>query len=120
MVAITQVIAGLMTVVAVQALPQPQNAAPAPAPPATPGNPDLFRDLFSAPTAIKRFQRLLVSGESLITGDALKKLVVFDFNGATPAAGAKGGATLSAVSFNIPSSVCYVLIPDRTSSPSPS
>jgi len=57
----------------------------------------LFRDLFSAPTAIKRFQRLLTEGQTLLTGAALKKFTVFNFNGAMPAMGAKGGATKSAV-----------------------
>lgn len=61
-------------------------------------NAQLFGDLFSAPTAIKRFQRLLVQGGSLLTGEALRKLIVFDFNGAQPANGALGGATKSAVS----------------------
>lgn len=56
----------------------------------------LFRDLFTAPTAIKRFQRLLVQGQTLLTGDALRALTVFSFNGATPAPGAKGGALKSA------------------------
>jgi hypothetical protein len=105
MVAITQaLVAGLMTFGAVKALPQPQaaqpSASPSPAPPAAPpaadDNVQLFRDLFSAPTAIKRFQRLLVKGETLLTGDALKKLTVFSFNNAVPAPNATGGATKAA------------------------
>jgi hypothetical protein len=63
-------------------------------------NAQLFGDLFSAPTAIKRFRRLLVQGGSLLTGEALRKLIVFDFNGAQPANGALGGAIKSAVSIN--------------------
>lgn len=55
-------------------------------------------DPFTPSTAIKRFQRLLVQGGSLLTGEALRKLIVFDFNGAQPANGALGGATKSAVS----------------------
>ena len=58
----------------------------------------LLRDLQSAPTAIKRFQRLLVQGGSLLTGDALRKLIVFDFKGAQPASGALGGSAKAAVS----------------------
>ena len=58
----------------------------------------LFQDVFSAPTAITRFQRLLVQGGSLLTGDALRKLIVFDFNGAQPASGALGGTAKAAVS----------------------
>jgi len=103
MVAITQVVvAALMGFTAVQALPQPQAAQPsttpaAPAPPApTEDAASLYRDLLSAPTAMKRFQRLLTQGETLLTGDALRKLVVFSFNNATPAPNAKGGATKSA------------------------
>lgn len=101
MFTITKVIvASLATFSAVQALPQPQTAqpsstpVPAPAPAEDPAA--LFRDLFTAPTAIKRFQRLLTSGETLLTGDALKKLTVFSFNNATPAPNAKGGATKAA------------------------
>ena len=60
-------------------------------------NAQLVNDLLSAPTAIKRFQRLLVQGGSLVTGEALRKLIVFDFNGAQPANGALGGAAKSAV-----------------------
>ena len=63
---------------------------------ATDDQTQLFRDLFTAPTAIKRFQRLLVQGQTLLTGDALRALTVFSFNGATPAPGAKGGALKSA------------------------
>jgi hypothetical protein len=118
MVAITQIVAGLMTVMAVQALPQPQAAQPSatPAPAAPANNADLFRDLFNAPTAIKRFQRLLTSGESLLTGEALRKLTVFDFNPAKPAAGAKGGATLSAVSSRNQLCFWHMLTDHRTSS----
>ncbi|KAF2795463.1 RmlC-like cupin [Melanomma pulvis-pyrius CBS 109.77] len=76
---------------------EPTSAPPAPSTPPPADNSQLFRDLFSAPTAIKRFQRLLTTkGESLLTGEALKALVVFDFNNAKPAPGAKGGATKAA------------------------
>ena len=60
-------------------------------------SPQLFQDIFSAPTAIKRFQRLLVQGGSLLAGDALRRLIVFDFNGAQPASGALGGAAKATV-----------------------
>ena len=60
-------------------------------------SPQLFQDIFSAPTVIKRFQRLLVQGGSLLTGDALRRLIVFDFDGAQPASGALGGAAKAAV-----------------------
>ncbi|KAH6643888.1 RmlC-like cupin domain-containing protein [Boeremia exigua] len=85
----------------VQALPQsiPSSTSTPAAPAATAPASDqaqLFRDLFTAPTAIKRFQRLLTQGSTLLTGDALRQLTVFSFNNATPAAGAKGGATRAA------------------------
>ncbi|PSN64485.1 RmlC-like cupin, partial [Corynespora cassiicola Philippines] len=95
-------VAGLATFGAVQALPQQPRAAPPattpipPAPPATEDKVKLFGDLFTAPTAVKRFQRLLTDAGSLISGDALKQRVVFDFNGAQPAKGALGGATKAA------------------------
>ena len=60
-------------------------------------SPQLFQDILSAPTVIKRFQRLLVQGGSLLTGDALRRLIVFDFNGAQPANGALGGAAKATV-----------------------
>ena len=60
-------------------------------------SPQLFQDIFSAPTVIKRFQRLLVQGGSLLAGDALRRLIVFDFNGAQPASGALGGAAKATV-----------------------
>jgi hypothetical protein len=92
-------VASLAAFSAVQALPQgvaPTPAAAAPAPVSTDDSAQLFRDLFTAPTAIKRFQRLLVQGETLLTGDALRKFTVFSFNNATPAPGAKGGALKAA------------------------
>ena len=60
-------------------------------------SPQLFQDIFSAYTVIKRFQRLLVQGGSLLTGDSLRRLIVFDFNGAQPASGALGGAAKATV-----------------------
>jgi hypothetical protein len=47
---------------------------------------------------VQKFQSLLVKGDSLLTGDALRKLVVFPFTDAKPAPGANGGATKAAVS----------------------
>ncbi|KAI8938958.1 hypothetical protein NX059_004808 [Plenodomus lindquistii] len=95
------IITTLVALSAVNGLPQvkPQPAANAtvPAPPTpTEIQAQLFRDLFSAPTAIKRFQRLLTEGQTLLTGAALKRFTVFDFNDAMPATGAKGGATKAA------------------------
>lgn len=68
--------------------------------PAATANPNaqLFGVLSSAPTAVQYFQRLFVQGGRLLTGEALRKLLVYDFNGAQPANGALGGAIKSAVS----------------------
>jgi hypothetical protein len=49
------------------------------------------------PTVIQRFQRLLVEGGSLLAGDALRKIIVFDFNRPEPVMGAMGGAVKAAV-----------------------
>lgn len=104
MVAFTQILgAWLMAISAIHALPQPQafqlsaTATPTPAPAPANEYGDLLHDLLTAPTAVKRFQRLLVQGGSLLTGEALRKTTVFSFNGATANPGAKGGATKSAV-----------------------
>ena len=109
MVAISKSILAAIAVSAVQAHPQPTlttvaTPSPANATASVAPTPDpevqkaLFLDLFTAPTAIKRFQRLLTAkGQSLLSGDALRSLIVFDFNGAKPAKGALGGATKAAV-----------------------
>lgn len=99
MVAITQIfVAGLVSIV--YALPQQMPAASAtPAPASSVSAADLIKE----PSAIKKFQKLLTSGapkeETLLTGDDLRKLTVFDFNTATAAKNATGGKTAAAVSF---------------------
>jgi hypothetical protein len=91
---------GLLAVGHIQAHPHSSsctsNSASRPA--ATADADELFRDLSSAPTAIERFRRLLVECGALRTGEALEKLIVFDFNGPEPASGAMGGAVKAAVS----------------------
>ena len=72
-----------------------------PSPPASPppaaDNTELIEKLLTAPSSIRRFQRLLTNkGEKLLDAEELKPLTVFDFNNAKPNAGAKGGATKSA------------------------
>jgi hypothetical protein len=103
MLSIPRALIALAVAGAVRGQPHSSNCASStvaqPAATADP-TPQLFGDLFSAPTAIKRFQRLLVQGGSLLTGDALRRLIVFDFNGAQPANGALGGAVKSAVSIS--------------------
>ncbi|KAF2818228.1 RmlC-like cupin [Ophiobolus disseminans] len=89
----------LVLAAATTTLAQPSNwscSSTVSAQPTASMDPQLLQDLQSAPTAIKRFQRLLVQGGSLLTGDALRKLIVFDFKGAQPASGALGGATKAA------------------------
>ena len=77
------------------------------APAATTDNSALIKDLLTAPTAIKRFQRLLTAaGQALLSPAELRNIVVFDFNNAVPAPGAKGGATKAGMympfSFSLP------------------
>lgn len=115
MVTFTKALIAGIVIGAVQAVPQPNPSSTstitAPTAAATP-DPEqqaaLFRDLFTAPTAIKRFQRLLTAkGESLLSGQTLKSLTVFNFNGAKPNEGAKGGATKAAVSDPLPQSFLF-------------
>ncbi|KAF7309184.1 Spherulin-1b protein [Mycena kentingensis (nom. inval.)] len=59
--------------------------------------------LRTQPSVDDRFKKLLTdSSGALLTGDALRQLTVFDFNGQTPAAGAKGGSILLATVDNFP------------------
>lgn len=100
MIAITQILSiALMTISAVQAYPQPQATPPTPSPPATPTTASILsRDM----TMVQRFQALLVKGDSLLTGDALRKLVVFPFTDAKSAPGSTGGTTKAAVRAPVP------------------
>lgn len=61
----------------------------------------LYADLFSSPTALGRFQRLLVEPTTgaLLGGDALKKAASFDYNNA---AGDKAGKISAAVAATFP------------------
>jgi hypothetical protein len=116
MFTITKVIVAAIALGAVQALPQSQTYQPSAvssAPPAPTSTPDIFDDLLTAPTAIKRFQRLLVDGaQKLITGDALRKMIVFPFDPATPPPnGTTGGVTVAAVSHHHPLSLLPLIHP---------
>ncbi|CAI9637807.1 spherulin-1b precursor [Alternaria burnsii] len=108
MFTITKVIVASLALGAVQALPQRLGArqdmvasASSAAPAAPSSTPDIFDDLLTAPTAIKRFQRLLTTGPSndaeLLTGDALRNATVFTFT--KPAKKSTPGGT--AVAANI-------------------
>ena len=108
MFTITKVIVASLALGAVQALPQRLGArqdmvasASSAAPAAPSSTPDIFDDLLTAPTAIKRFQRLLTTGPSndaeLLTGDALRNATVFTFT--KPAKkSTPGGTAVAAVS----------------------
>jgi hypothetical protein len=107
MFTITQIVIAALAIGAVQALPQPQAAQPSAvssAPPAPASTPDIFDDLLTAPTAVKRFQRLIVDGaQKLITGDALRKMIVFPFDSATPPPNdSTGGVAVAANIANFP------------------
>ncbi|KAH6695906.1 RmlC-like cupin domain-containing protein [Leptodontidium sp. MPI-SDFR-AT-0119] len=71
--------------------PSPSSSSVAPAPPAaTPDRKALYQDLFTSPSATERFQRLLVDPATgnLLSGDALRSRIVFDYNiGPTDQAG---------------------------------
>ncbi|KAF1963545.1 RmlC-like cupin [Byssothecium circinans] len=114
MVTITKALIAGLAIGAANAYPSPAESASSAkasasatatstgAPAATPdpeAQAQLFQDLFTAPTAVKRFQRLLSNdknGDTLLTGESLKAMTVFNFNGAKPNANATGGATKSA------------------------
>jgi hypothetical protein len=105
MFTITKVVAAALTFGVVRAIPQTQAAqliSVSSTPPAPSSTPDIFNDLLTAPTAVKRFQRLLVDGaQKLITGDALRKMIVFPFDPATaPPSGTTGGVAVAAVSIH--------------------
>src|SRR4051812_22724478 len=52
----------------------------------TPDSNSLFVDLFTSPSALGRYQRLLVDPATgnLLTGDALRSVTVMDYNTAPP------------------------------------
>lgn len=77
------------------------SAAPPPPPAPTADTKALFVDLFTSPSAIGRFQRLLTDGAGALLGpDALKKAVVFDY--AATAAGDSAGKISAATQATYP------------------
>ena len=114
MFTITKVIVASLALGAVQALPQRLGArqdmvasASSAAPAAPSSTPDIFDDLLTAPTAVKRFQKLLTTGPSdnaeLLTGTDLRKATVFTFsNTTTPPKNSTGGVAVAAVSSLLP------------------
>jgi hypothetical protein len=85
--------------------PQASPTTAAPAPAATPPTKGLFQDLFTAPSALDRFKRLLTDPASgkLLSGDALRSQIVFDYNnGATIDPGDKAGKVAAAVAATFP------------------
>ena len=109
MSSITKIIVAALTLAAVQAAPQPYDSKSAStsatvtvssaAPSATASQDSFVSSLLTEPTAIKRFQKLLTQGKTLLTGDALRKVIVFPFDSNTPPpAGSFGGVAVPAVS----------------------
>ncbi|KAF1979741.1 RmlC-like cupin [Bimuria novae-zelandiae CBS 107.79] len=105
MVTITKTFLAAVALSAVQALPQqslttvmtPSTATATPAAAAPSLDPELKKALADATTEIERLKLLLTTqGQTLLTGEDLKKATVFDFNDAKPAKGAKGGASKAA------------------------
>lgn len=72
---------GAFAIPAPASSPSSTSAAPPP-PSATPNTKALFENLFTAPSALNRFQLLLVDPTSgnLLSGDALRSQIVFDYN----------------------------------------
>jgi hypothetical protein len=89
----------LAAVGSVSAIPLEPTSPPAPAP--TTDTKSLFEDLYTSPTQLGRFQRLLVDPATgdLLKGDALKKAISFDYNNA---AGDKAGKISAAVAATFP------------------
>jgi hypothetical protein len=72
---------------------------------ATPDTKSLYQDLFTAPSSTERFQRLLVDPTTgdLLTGDALRSQIVFDYNnGALLDPGDTAGKITAAVAATFP------------------
>jgi hypothetical protein len=76
------------------------SAAPATQAPGTAPSGDtaqILKDLAVLPTAVDRYKKLLVGADGkLLTGDDLKKQVVFDYNAAKPVGNALGGRSQAA------------------------
>ncbi|KAG9190175.1 hypothetical protein G6011_08263 [Alternaria panax] len=114
MFTIAKIFVASLALGAVQALPQRLGArqdvvasASSAAPAAPAATPDIFDDLLTAPTAIKRFQRLLTQGSGndieLVNEDDLRKATVFTFDrNSTPPAGSLGGVAVAANVGNFP------------------
>src|ERR1700759_5142001 len=81
------------------------SSPPAPAPTAPADIKALFTDLFTAPSALDRYKRLLVDPASgnLLTGNALRSQIVFDYNnGASLDPADKAGKITAAVAETFP------------------
>ncbi|KAJ6526653.1 RmlC-like cupin domain-containing protein [Mycena capillaripes] len=90
----------LMSVVSVRAAPTVSQ--PARVPLITNGA-AIAAGLKTQPSVVDRFRKLLMDGNgTLLTGDALRDLTVFDFNNQAPASGAKGGSIMMATADNFP------------------
>jgi hypothetical protein len=85
--------------------PAPVATAAPPAPPSAADTKALYQDLLTSPSALGRFQRLLVDKATggLLPPAALKPKISFDYvNGATLNPGDKGGKLTAAVAGTFP------------------
>ncbi|KAJ7821856.1 RmlC-like cupin domain-containing protein [Mycena olivaceomarginata] len=88
------IIAVLAAVLSVQAAPTVAEPAPVPL---ISNAAAIAAGLKMEPSSNDRFKKLLTDGSgNLLTGDALRQLMVFDFNNQKPSTGAKGGSILLA------------------------
>ncbi|KAJ6535608.1 RmlC-like cupin domain-containing protein [Mycena capillaripes] len=94
------ILAAAAFVLSVQAAPA---VTPPPSVPLVPNAAAIASGLKMQPSSNDRFKKLLTdSSGSLLTGDALRQLTVFDFNNQAAATGAKGGSILLATVDNFP------------------
>ncbi|KAJ7785000.1 RmlC-like cupin domain-containing protein [Mycena maculata] len=93
----------LASLLSVEAAPTPQPSVSTPAPvPLVSNAAEIASMLKTEASVVDRLEALLKPNGTLLTGDALRDLTVFDFNNQAPAAGAKGGSLLIASVDNFP------------------
>ncbi|KAJ7753945.1 RmlC-like cupin domain-containing protein [Mycena maculata] len=97
------IVTGLASALFVQAMPAPQATVSSPAPvPTVTNGPTLASGLKILASEDDRMSKLLTSGGSVLTGEALRQLTVFDFSQQQAASGAQGGSILLATVDNFP------------------
>ncbi|KAF7342985.1 Spherulin-1b protein [Mycena venus] len=100
----TVIISALASMVSVEAVPAPKSSVSTPAPvPVVSNAAEIASGLKTEASVVDRLTKLLSdSNGTLLTGEALRQLTVFDFNGQKPPAGATGGTLLIASVDNFP------------------